>query len=99
MTALLEALHVLDLSLWQPGHTATQVPADVGADVIKIEPPGGDRMRPLVDRFVNFNGRKRSVVLDLKVDADRTAFHRLVATTDVVVENYRPGVADRLGVG
>lgn len=96
---LLEGLRVLDLSLWQPGHVATQLLADLGADVLKIEPPGGDRMRPQPDRFVNFNGRKRSLVLNLKDDPDRDRFLELVADAEVVVENYRPGVADRLGVG
>ena len=47
---LLAGLPVLDLSLWQPGHTATQLLADLGADVLKIEPPGGDRTRPQIDR-------------------------------------------------
>jgi len=67
--------------------------------VLKVEPPGGDRMRPLHDRFVNFNGRKRSIVLDLKDDEDRSSLLRFAADAEVVVENYRPGVADRLGVG
>jgi crotonobetainyl-CoA:carnitine CoA-transferase CaiB-like acyl-CoA transferase len=97
--SLLDGLRVLDLSLWQPGHTATQLLADLGADVLKIEPPGGDRMRPQVDRFVNYNGRKRSLVLNLKDVGDRGRLLDLVAETEVVVENYRPGVADRLGVG
>ena len=97
--ALLDGLRVLDLSLWQPGHTATQLLADLGADVVKIEPPGGDRMRPLVDRFYNFNGHKRSRVLDLKDAAGRRQLLDLVVEADVVVENFRPGVADRLGVG
>ncbi len=96
---LLNGLHVLDLSLWQPGHTATQLLADLGADVLKIEPPGGDRMRPQVDRFLNFNGRKRSLVLNLKDVEDRHRLLELVAVSEVVVENYRPGVAERLGVG
>ena len=56
-------------------------------------------MRPLVDRFYNFNGHKRSVVLDLKDTPDRKRLLALVAEAEVVVENYRPGVADRLGVG
>jgi crotonobetainyl-CoA:carnitine CoA-transferase CaiB-like acyl-CoA transferase len=96
---LLEGLKVLDLSLWQPGHVATQLLADLGADVLKIEPPGGDRMRPQPDRFVSFNGRKRSLVLNLKDETDQSRFLDLVADAEVVVENYRPGVADRLGVG
>ncbi len=96
---LLDGLQVVDLSLWQPGHTATQLLADLGAEVLKVEPPGGDRMRPLVDRFVNFNGHKQSVTLDLKRDDDKAQLLELVAGAEVVVENYRPGVADRLGVG
>lgn len=96
---LLAGLRVLDLSLWQPGHTSTQLLADLGAVVLKIEPPGGDRMRFMEDRFVNFNGGKRSVVLDLKQDDDRLRLLGYAAEAEVVVENYRPGVADRLGVG
>jgi crotonobetainyl-CoA:carnitine CoA-transferase CaiB-like acyl-CoA transferase len=99
MSGLLSGLRVLDLSLWQPGHTATQLLADLGADVLKIEPPGGDRMRALPDRFLNFNSHKRSVVLDLKRDEDRARLLRLVADVEVVVEGFRPGVADRLGAG
>jgi crotonobetainyl-CoA:carnitine CoA-transferase CaiB-like acyl-CoA transferase len=90
---------VLDLSLWQPGHVATQLLADLGADVLKVEPPGGDRMRPNADKFINFNGRKRSIVLNLKDSDDLERFLDLVRGVEVVVENYRPGVADRLGVG
>lgn len=99
MTGLLEGLRVLDLSLWQPGHYATQLLADLGADVLKVEPPGGDRMRVLPDRFVNYNGHKRSTVLDLKRDDDQARLLRLAAQAEVVVEGYRPGVADRLGAG
>lgn len=99
MSQLLDGLRVLDLSLWQPGHYATQLLADLGAEVIKVEPPGCDRMRPFVDRFVNFNGRKRSLVLDLKNNEHRAQLLELVVGAEVVVENYRPGVADRLGVG
>jgi crotonobetainyl-CoA:carnitine CoA-transferase CaiB-like acyl-CoA transferase len=96
---LLDGLRVIDLSLWLPGHVATQLLADLGAQVIKVEPPGGDRMRGQVGQFTNFNGRKRSVVVDLKSSADRDRLYELVADAEVVVENYRPGVADRLGVG
>ncbi|MGX7678479.1 CaiB/BaiF CoA transferase family protein [Jatrophihabitans sp. DSM 45814] len=95
---LLNGLRVLDLSLWQPGHYATQLLADLGAEVIKIEPPGGDRMRPLADRFANFNGRKRSLVLDLKNSDDYATLLDLLADVEVLVENYRPGVAAKLGV-
>lgn len=100
MTAgLLDGLKVIDLSLWQPGHTATQLLADLGAEVVKVEPPGGDRMRPLVDRFVNFNGHKESVTIDLKSDHGKERLLELVVDAEVLVENFRPGVAVRLGVG
>ena len=59
----------------------------------------GGPERPLTDRFVNFNGGKRSIALDLKLDEDRARHGDLVAGAEVVVENYRPGVAARLGVG
>ena len=95
---LLNDLRVLDLSLWQPGHYATQLLADLGAQVIKIEPPGGERERGVLDRHINFNGRKGSVVLNLKSDDDREQLMRLVAGAEVVLEGYRPGVAARLGV-
>jgi crotonobetainyl-CoA:carnitine CoA-transferase CaiB-like acyl-CoA transferase len=96
---LLDGLRVIDLSLWQPGHTATQLLTDLGAEVVKVEPPGGDRMRPQADRFANFNGGKRSVVLDLKNAGDHARLLALVGKAEVVVENFRPGVADRLGLG
>lgn len=96
---LLDGLRVVDASLWQPGHYATQLLADLGADVVKIEPPGGDRMRPMAEKFELFNGRKRTRVLDLKSEAGRAELLALVHESEVFVENYRPGVADRLGVG
>ncbi len=99
MAGLLDGLRVLDLSLWQPGHTATQYLADLGADVLKVEPPGGDRMRVLPDRFVNFNGHKRSLVLNLKSEADRVRLRDLAREAEVVIEGFRPGVADKLGAG
>lgn len=95
----LRGLRVLDLSLWQPGHTATQLLADLGADVLKIEPPGGDRERVMPDRVANYYLHKRSLVLDLKKDEDRARLHALVADAEVLVEGYRPGVAARLGAG
>lgn len=98
-TPLLHGLRVLDLSLWQPGQYATRLLADLGADVVKIEPPGGDRIRPDGVRFDDLNAGKSSVVLDLKQEADRDALLEMVAGVDVVVENFRTGVAERLGVG
>ncbi|MGD9792036.1 MAG: CaiB/BaiF CoA transferase family protein [Acidimicrobiia bacterium] len=96
---LLDGLRVVDLSLWQPGNAATQLLADLGADVLKVEPPTGDRMRPQGGQFTNFNGHKRSAALDLKNPDDRQRLLTWVAEAEVVVENYRPGVLDRLGIG
>lgn len=80
--------------------------ADMGADVIKVEPPGGDGLRqwpPLnegySENFAALNRNKRSVVLDLKAPADVELARKLIMEADVVVENNRPGVMDRLGLG
>jgi len=78
--------------------------ADQGADVIKVEPPGGDDTRvfgPHIDGVSTYylcaNRNKRSIELDLRTDEGRAALHELVRTADVVLQNYRPGVAGRLG--
>jgi crotonobetainyl-CoA:carnitine CoA-transferase CaiB-like acyl-CoA transferase len=70
----------------------------MGADVIKVEPPGGDDFRARPAIFAAANAGKRSMALDLKTPAGREALHALVAHGDVVVENYRPGVAAKLGL-
>jgi crotonobetainyl-CoA:carnitine CoA-transferase CaiB-like acyl-CoA transferase len=104
-------LRVLDLTQALAGPFCTMLLADLGADVIKVEPPSGDMTRfvgPYTDEdtlrayggyFASINRGKRSIVLDLKQDADREVLLRLAATVDVVVENSRAGVMDRLGVG
>ena len=80
--------------------------ADMGADVIKVEPPGGDTLRqwpPLTDgfseNFASLNRNKMSIVLDLKDPSDRHLAQNLIDSADVVIENNRPGVMDRLGLG
>jgi crotonobetainyl-CoA:carnitine CoA-transferase CaiB-like acyl-CoA transferase len=96
---------VLDLTGLLPGPYATQLLADLGADVVKVERPGtGDGARMMgagegPDVFSAVNRGKRSVTLDLKTDAGREAFLHLAERADVVVEGFRPGVVDRLGVG
>jgi len=103
----LSGVRVLDLTRLLPGPYGTQLLADLGADVVKVEPPGGDyarEMTPLTDDGVGrlfdaVNRGKRSVALDLKAPGGREAFFGLVETADVVFEGFRPGVADRLGVG
>ena len=99
MLGQLDGVRVLDLTVWRPGPYATQLLAEYGADVLKVEPPGGDPMRSMPDLFDILGAGKRSVVLDLKQDEDRARCLDLAADADVVVESYRPGVADRLGVG
>lgn len=107
----LESVRVLDLTQNLAGPYGTMLLADLGADVIKVEPPGGDGTRatgPYTEEdgerayggyFASVNRGKRSIALDLKDDADREVFLRLVPTADVVVESHRAGVMDRLGLG
>jgi crotonobetainyl-CoA:carnitine CoA-transferase CaiB-like acyl-CoA transferase len=95
---LLTGLRVLDFSLWRPGPYATQLLAELGAEVLKVEPPGGDPMRAFPALFASLHANKKSVVLDLKDPADRARALELCAQADVVVEGYRPGVAARLGI-
>ena len=105
----LAGMVVLDLTQVMAGPYCTMVLADLGADVIKIEnPDGGDQTRRSWGRsgkgedsraFMSLNRNKRSAVLDLKSPEGVAAFRELAAHADVVIENWRPGVAARLGVG
>jgi crotonobetainyl-CoA:carnitine CoA-transferase CaiB-like acyl-CoA transferase len=100
-------LRVIDLSENIAGPLACMILGDLGADVIKIEPPGrGDatrRLPPLVDGtstvFLTLNRNKRSAAVDIRTAAGRGAVLRVARDADVVVESFRPGVADRLGLG
>ncbi|APF37747.1 CoA transferase [Chelatococcus daeguensis] len=99
-------LRVLDFSRVLAGPYCTALLADLGAQVIKVEPPGGDDYRhigPFVEGesmlFATVNRGKRSIVLDLAKAEDLAVAHALAARADVVVENFRPGVADKLGIG
>ncbi|MEO6840665.1 MAG: CoA transferase [Bradyrhizobium sp.] len=101
----LKGIRVVDLSSFLPGPYLTSAMADHGAEVIKIEAPGGDPGRSIGSLdgdstvfFRNVNRGKKSVVLDLKQDSDREALLKLCETADVVVESFRPGVVTRLGV-
>jgi crotonobetainyl-CoA:carnitine CoA-transferase CaiB-like acyl-CoA transferase len=102
----LEGIKVLDLSMYLPGPHLTMMMADHGADVIRVEAPGGEPTRALGASqngmtvwFRNTHRNKRSVVLDLKQPAAVEAFLRLADEADVVIEAFRPGVVDRLGIG
>ena len=105
-TPPLEGVRVLDFSIMLAGPYCARLLADVGAEVIKIEPPEGDDMRlrtPLRDAhsayFGQLNAGKRSLALDLKSADAIKLVHQLVKETDVLVENFRPGVMERLGLG
>jgi crotonobetainyl-CoA:carnitine CoA-transferase CaiB-like acyl-CoA transferase len=103
----LAGFRVVDLTTMISGPMATCVLGDQGADVIKVESSGvGDLVRRLgaprdgiTATFATTNRNKRSIVLDLKQDPDLHAFRKLVETADVVVQNFRPGVVDRMGIG
>ena len=108
MPGPLDGFRIVDLTSMISGPLATMILADQGADVIKIENPdsGGDHTRLANNRrngfsasFLNNNRNKRSVALDLKNPAALQAVLRLAATADVFVQNFRPGVADRMGLG
>ncbi|MDQ5816546.1 MAG: CoA transferase [Actinomycetota bacterium] len=107
MTLPLAGIKVLDLTRLLPGGYATLLLADLGADVVKIEEPGkGDYIRwtpPMMGQLsaghVALNRNKRSLTLNLKSAAGRDVFLMMAATSDVVVESFRPGVMARLGVG
>ncbi len=110
VTLPLAHIRVLDLTQVMAGPFCTLLLGDMGADVIKVEPPeGGDLSRSMGGAdlamkgrdkapFMGLNRNKRSVALDLRSEAGREAFLALVATADVLVENFRPGVTARLGV-
>src|SRR6202044_771142 len=104
-TGPLDGMRVLDFTTTIAGPYCTRMMADLGAEVIKIESAEGDMMRsrpPLRDgastSFGQLNAGKRSVVLDLKRPEAQAVVRRLLATTDVLVENFRPGVMRRFGL-
>jgi crotonobetainyl-CoA:carnitine CoA-transferase CaiB-like acyl-CoA transferase len=107
MPGPLHGYRVVDLTSNVSGPLATMILGDQGADVIKVEAPdGGDATRAggnpragFTASFLNNNRNKRSIVLDLKTAGGLQALMRLVASADVFVQNFRPGVAERLGVG
>ncbi|MEM7194021.1 MAG: CoA transferase [Pseudomonadota bacterium] len=105
--SLLTGLRVLDISQFVPGPFATRTLSDLGADVIKVEPPGGEPFRFLVPGskekrlnplYKTLNRGKRIVEWDLKRSVDKDKLFELVASADAVLESYRPGVVDRLGI-
>jgi crotonobetainyl-CoA:carnitine CoA-transferase CaiB-like acyl-CoA transferase len=97
MSSVLEGVRVIDFGQYIAGPLAGMLLADQGADVVRVDPPGG----PMWDTPANatWNRGKRSIILDLKQPDDVETALRLIASADVVIENFRPGVMERLGLG
>jgi crotonobetainyl-CoA:carnitine CoA-transferase CaiB-like acyl-CoA transferase len=102
----LTGVRVLDLTQFLSGPYATQILADLGAEIIKLEPPQGDPIRAVPPHFIGedsayyvcINRNKRCVAVDMKLEAGRALVKRLALASDIVMENFRPGVLDRLGL-
>ena len=107
MSGALDGIKILDLSHGAAGPTCAMYLGDLGADVVKVEPPGGDWGRGLGPPFINgvaaaflgMNRNKRSVMVDLKKPGGADLILRFAGLCDVALESFRPGVADRLGIG
>lgn len=99
----LEGIRVIEFTHMVMGPTCGMILADLGAEVIKIEPPGGDKTRQLpglgIGFFRSFNRNKKSVVLDIQTPEGLATAKELIGQSDVLLENFRPGLMDRLGLG
>jgi formyl-CoA transferase len=104
LTDVLKGVRVVELSTVITAPLTGLMLADLGAEVIKVEPPTGDPFRSFrggnySPNFVAYNRGKRSIALDLRTDAGRAVLLKLIARADILLENYRPGVMERLGLG
>ncbi len=97
MTHALDGIRVIDFGQYIAGPLCGMLLADQGADVIRVDPPGGPVWQTPAN--ATWNRGKRSIALDLKQPDDLDVARRLVASADVMIENFRPGVMDRLGLG
>src|SRR5215217_7087563 len=97
MPGVLEGIRVIDFGQYIAGPLAAVMLGDQGADVIHVDPPGGPRWQHPSDAFCNRG--KRRIILDLKTPDGVDAAKKLIAGADVVIENFRPGVMQRLGLG
>ncbi len=106
MSKPLDGIKVLDLTRYLPGPFATQILADFGAEIIKIEEPGGDLGRflpPFIGgigtRFCSVNRNKKSIILNLKSEKGKEIYRKLASGADIIIEQFRPGVIDKMGIG
>ena len=106
MAGALEGVRILDLATMVAGPAATMMLADQGADVIKVESPQGDLMRHfsrgrngINAAFLSCNRNKRSIAIDLKTAQGLEVIRKLIATSAALVHNFRPGTAERMGLG
>ncbi len=107
MAKILAGIRVFDLTIAAVGPWATKLLGELGADVIKVEAPGGDRLSHMVPPtirgnsvlYISANHNKRMIELDLKQEADRAIAFKIIAKSDVFVQNMRPGAVERLGLG
>jgi crotonobetainyl-CoA:carnitine CoA-transferase CaiB-like acyl-CoA transferase len=105
MSKVLEGVRVIEQGTFITGPAASMILADMGADVIKVEQPGtGDPFRAFdgglySTHFQTYNRNKRSISLDQKLESDRAVFDDLIRGADVYIQNFRPGIAERLGAG
>lgn len=98
MPGVLEGVRILDLTNQVPGPYCSMLLADLGAEVIKIEPAGGDFSRLLPPLFLGVNRNKKSIILDLKSPKGKEVFDKLARKADVILEGFRPGVVQKLGI-
>ena len=105
MTGTLSGVRVIDMTTVYSGPIAASILGDQGADVVKVEKPGGDMQRGMFrvarngldGQFAMNNRNKRSIVIDLSNDQGKSVLRRFIASADVLMENFRPGAMERLG--
>jgi len=106
MAQILEKIKILDLSQIMAGPLCSMILGDLGADVIKVESPEGDQSRSMgetslkgqSDYLLGLNRNKRSLVLDLKKEKGRDLFYRLAKKADIILENFKAGTSEKLGI-
>ena len=99
LASALQGIRILDLSSFFATAYGARLLSDLGADVIKVEPISGDQMRPLADLFEGAQRGKRNLAIDLRTEEGKEVIRQLIPTCDIVMHNFRPGKAEKLGLG